>query len=190
MWKLIILGSLIAVPAAADTGASFAPEPSHVPKVCGDVSPLPDGARTVVPAFAASMSAASCIAEHEMNALTITDDDASIAALDVAVQPAIAMYDAVIAQGGPSQKIIALHAKGDLYISLAVRMRDTVPPMDRERHEILEDKLATWLTEADVAFERVVEIGHAHPIMVLTNPVISHDVGTARRAQRPGVAIR
>jgi hypothetical protein len=206
MRKLIISCLLVSsLPALADSGASLAPiDPVRVPAVCREVSPMPHDSRTVTTALAASLTAANCMAEMAMNTRIFIDTDGSIATIDGAMAPSVAMFDAIVAQGDPAEQIIALHAKGDLYTGLVVRMRNALPPAPtgtghtfevatsdwQLRHAILEDKLEPWLVKADRAFQTVAELGVDHPELVARNPVLLHDVRVAQRTRRLGVAAR
>lgn len=197
-----LVGLLVAASgsAVADTDVL-----GQVPLVCREVSPIPRSSRIVSTAFNASISTANCMAELGMNGLLVGNNDESIAALDAAVRPSIAMYDAIIVNGDPAYRIIAEQAKGDLYQALVVRMRNTIPrsptgssgdafeaAVDNWQwsHAALERKLEPWLMQADFCFDHIARLGDENPAIVARNPVLAHDVRTARNARRLGVASR
>ena len=165
---------------------------------------MPHDSRTVTTALSASLTAANCMAEMGMNALVFTDTEGSMASIEVEMAPSVAMLDAIVAQGDPAEQIAALHALGDLYTGLAVRMRNALPPAPsgrghafevatsdwRLRHARLEDKLEPWLLKADHAFDAVAELGVDHPQIVAKSPVLRHDVRVAQRTRHLGVASR
>jgi hypothetical protein len=203
LFSLLVAASGSAV---ADTGAALAPITlGQVPRQCREVSPIPRSSRVVSTAFNASISTANCMAELAMNKVVATNTDESIAALDAAVRPSIAMLDAIIVDGDPGYRIMAEYAKADLYQALAVRMRNTIPRSPtgltgeafeaavdgwQRSHADLEHKIEPWLVQSDLAYDHVARIGAQNPAIVALNPVLVHDVQIAHDVERPGVASR
>lgn len=133
------------------------------------------------------VSVASCMASIRLDALrSLGKPETAIPALANAVAPSIAMLDEVIAQGDARPQIIAEHAKGDLYVALAVRLRNTVPPVGPlsagpalkihdAAHAVLEPSAQAWVAAADQAFTQVEQIATIHPELD-RDPVIIHAV--------------
>lgn len=130
------------------------------------------GAANLGQALAARLSLASCLAEANTAKLELLDCAESVAELEAAVTPSLELLDGVIAAGDPTQAILAEHAKGELYTSLAVRMLATIPPATGDqasvalrdtRKEVLDSYLQPWREKALAAFERVVQLAKANP---------------------------
>lgn len=153
-----------------------------VPEAC---RPLARQAQTLNPttAMPARISLASCMSERAIAPLELCDCGASIEDINRAAAPAIALVDDVSAKAEPATKLLAEHAKGQLYAGFAVRMRATVPKLGTTtaqsesalrdiRAKTLEAQLTPWHEAAAVAFQRVVEIGKANP-QLTSNPAVA-----------------
>ena len=142
--------------------------------------------------LAQRISVASCMASIRLDALrSLGEPGAAIPALANAVAPSIAMLDEVIANGDAGRQIVAEHAKGDLYVGLAVRLRNTVPPIGPlttgpalkihdDAHDALEPSARAWVEAGGRAFTEVEHIASIHPELD-RDPVIHHavDLSTA-----------
>ena len=123
-------------------------------------------------ALEARVSFASCLASSRLDALALTPDvDASRAALEDAVAPAIASLDEVIAAGDPRARIIADHIKADLYVGMTVRLRNACVPLD----VAVDASADRWLALADQSFADVEQVATEHPEL-RTNPVVAYDI--------------
>lgn len=135
------------------------------------------GAPTAAIALAGRVSLASCMVEHAVAPISLCDCGESIAAVDKAAAPAIALIDEVISAAehlDPAGQLIATHAKGEIYAGFTVRLLATLPKPGAEageaeltlrdlRHQALDAQLAPWRATATTAFQRVVALAQAHP---------------------------
>ena len=110
------------------------------------------------------------------------------------------MLDGVIQNGDAGWKIIAQHAKGDLYVAMMVRMRNTIPPYGSSttasaladldlRHTMLEPRLDEWREHADASFAQVQDLASENPQFAFANPVVASAI-TSSQVTRTGVASR
>ena len=155
---LLTLSSIIASSALAladPTGIA----PGAVPPACASLASVPTDATGPVPSIAARISAASCAAEVKFNGLHLAPDDASIAALSDAAKPSVGWLDAAIQQNDPVMTPIAQKARADLFVSMAVRMRNSIAPITMQtvgpklaehdqQHAALEPKIKAWLDQS------------------------------------------
>jgi hypothetical protein len=144
---LIALALLVPATARAD---------DKVPPACAVVGTPPASAKIQPPAPAARIALAMCEAEGKFNALHLTPDDAGIAAITDAAAPSFAMLDAEVQRDDPFWSPIAQRARAALHVAMAVRMRNSVPPITAttstaelnqhdQAHTALEPKLKQWL---------------------------------------------
>lgn len=180
MHRFIVAASLSAllvgasvVSAAPVTVQGLSPLPRSLPERCTKVAYVPPSARIPGPELAAHVSVANCLAESAMNELALASDDASIAKLDQAVAPSLAILDNVIRVGDPYWKLIAEDAKRDIYAGMIVRERGTVPGTDVVARNELEPKLARWQSGAEDAIAAILELGHEHPALAQRDPMIA-----------------
>jgi hypothetical protein len=186
-----------------------APLPPRVQLAPIDVAALPVPCKPLVAkaqsptlsvALPARVSLASCIAEHAIAPLELCDCGASIAAIDAAAAPAIALLDDVVTNGDPASQAIAEHTEGQLYAGFVIRMMATLPalgPTATEaeialrdmRKQTLELQLAPWREAAMTSFQHVVEIARAHPELT-KNPVVATAVRDSERRLAAEVATR
>jgi hypothetical protein len=187
------LASLVFVtllaPAAFAQGTPAAPAPARAPRPATPSTNLPPidltliaekckpiakqaGVANLGQALTARISLASCLAEANTAKLELLDCAESVRELETAVTPSFELLDGVIAAGDPAQAILAEHAKGELYTSLAVRMLATIPPASADqasvalretRKEVLDAYLEPFRTKALASFERVIELAKANP---------------------------
>ena len=158
-----------------------------------DEGKVPPGCRTLegspAPTFqlqlARRISVATCMAGIQLDAAqrTLHDTGAAIEALGDAVSPSITLLDEVIQVGDPAAAIVAERAKGDLYIALAVRLRNTIPPIDPttvgialqkhdDAHAAIEPAVRPWIQAGDRAFLHATQLAQAHPELT-PNPVLT-----------------
>lgn len=108
--------------------------------------------------MSAKISLALCQAEGKFDALHLAPDDASIAAMNSAAAPSLQLLDEVIHAGDATFAPIATKAKSGLLVAMAVRMRNSIPPITAttvgpaltehdQAHAALEPKLASWLNQ-------------------------------------------
>ncbi len=119
---------------------------SNLPARCRALAVVPPSARISDPDFGAHVSVANCMAEEAMSGLALRPDVASIAALDAAAAPSLAVLDDVIEHGDAGWMLVAEEAKADLLFGMVVRMR--IVTGDSGDHEALDAMLAPWLNEA------------------------------------------
>jgi hypothetical protein len=148
-----------------DTGAAPAVstlppiDTSTVPAQCTPVAAVPADAKIPVPGLAAHIALATCGAEVRFGALRLTPDDASIKALSDAAKASFDLLDQVTAQADTTFTPLAAKARADLLVSMAVRMRNSIPPItmttvgqaliDHDKaHADLEPKIKPWLDQA------------------------------------------
>lgn len=124
-----------------------------------------------------------------MNDLKLTIDDASIARLDAAVAPAVALLDRVIQVGDPYWKLVAEDAKRDLYLGMIVRER-SIPGLDLVAHEALEAKLAPWQAQEEHAIVAMAKLGREHPGLAERDAVIAGVYQRIGEERVAGVAMR
>lgn len=147
--RFIILSALLFAPAIA----------SADPDTCKSVAAVPADATDAQLQLAAKISLANCDAEARFNALKLAPDDASMRALTDAAKPSLDLLDDVIRTGDPTMVPAAKQARADLFASMAVRMRDSIKPVDMnttgapladhdQAHAAIEAKIQPWLAEA------------------------------------------
>jgi hypothetical protein len=173
----ILLVSL--VPAAAAAQAPAPLDPASLPASCQQFATSPAPSARLQEA--AHISIASCLASERLDALQLGDDpEESRQQLAGAIATSIAMYDQVIAHGEPGSRIMAQHAKGDLYIGAAVRLRTSAPPIPpgsagpvvlAYRQAQIEPRVRPWIARADRAFAEVKELASEHPELA-RSPVV------------------
>lgn len=85
-----------------------------------------------------------CAAKVRIAALThLRDDDVSVLAVELAAAPTLAILDEVIATQARQWQVIALRLRGNLYIAMAVRMRQAGATSSR---------VSPWLARARRAY--------------------------------------
>jgi hypothetical protein len=141
---------------------------AEMPAACRTWADDATNARTEQLALGAKLSLANCVAVERLQALTLTGDDASMKALSEAVKPAIAVLDQIMQGSDPAYQIMAAQAKGDLYDSMVVRMRNT----GRD----LEPQLLPWSQAAAIAYSEAVRVAKAHPELINSNLVVASAV--------------
>jgi hypothetical protein len=142
---------------------------AEMPAACRTWADDVTSARTEQLALGAELSLANCVAADRFQALTLTGDDASMKALAEAVKPALAMLDQITQGSDPAYQIMAAQAKGDLYDSMVVRMRNT-------GRSDLEPQLLPWSQAAAVAYAEAVRVAKAHPELINSNLVVASAV--------------
>lgn len=199
-----------AQPPAASRGAqSPAPQAPMVQLAPIDLSVMPEACKPIAKralaaslsaAYAARISLASCMAEGALAPLKLCDCGESIAAIDKAVAPAIAILDDVIGNADPATQVIAEHTEGQLYVGFATRMLTTLPrpaPGASEaevalcdmRKQTLEAQLGPWREAAMTSFQHVVDVAKAHPELA-RNPVVATAVRDSQQRLAAEVAAR
>jgi hypothetical protein len=114
-----------------------------------------------------------------MNELVPAPDDASIARLNAAVAPSMALLDSVIGAGDPYWIIVAQDAKRGLYVGMLVRERASLRDADFHARDALEVKLAPWLTEASRATVAITQLGRSDPELAKRDPLVAGIVSRA-----------
>jgi len=174
-------------------------ELASVPEACRSLAKQAIAQR-VPAAFATRISLASCMADRAIEPLPLCDCGESIAAVDAAVAPAIAVLDDVIANADPATAMIAAHAEGQLYAGFATRLLATLPRPGPEASEAeaalhdvrkqgLDAQLAAWRDTAMSAFQRTVELAKAHPELA-NRPVVAAAVRDSEQQLAADVAQR
>ena len=161
-----------------------------VPARCSAVARIPRSARTADPAFAARISAATCMVDVALAGVPLRDDDDSIHAVDAATAPILATLDDVVAHGSPEWKAVALYMKSDLLFGFEARLRASIPAITPQtsleaaqaierRHTELERKLAPWDARARSAIEQVIGLARENPRLTSENPALAAMLGRA-----------
>jgi hypothetical protein len=126
-----------------------------------------------LPAVAARISTANCLASARMDLVSLTSPDLETAnELAFAVAPSIALLDNVISLNDPYWTILAEDAKRDTYRSMAMRMRRTVRPDDDLGQIRVDALVANWLSNVDLSTMRVVEIAEKNPELIQRDSVV------------------
>ncbi len=157
----VVLGSLLLGTSIAVAQPAAMPpiDPGSIPAQCQGVASVPADAKVATPALAARIALATCGAEVRFGQLKLTPDDAGVKALTDAVAPSFALLDDVIKANDAALSPIAAKAKSDLYVSMAVRLRNSIPPITMQTvgtalqehdqaHAALEPKIKPWLDAA------------------------------------------
>lgn len=145
--------------ALAQPAALPAIDAGSIPAACQGVASVPADAKTNTPALAARIALATCGAQARFATLKLTPDDAGVKALSDAAKPSVDLLDAVIAANDSTLSPIAQKAKADLFVSMAVRLRNSIPPVTMQTvgpqlqehdqaHAALEPKIKPWLDQA------------------------------------------
>ena len=122
----------------------------------------------------ARISLASCIADLELEKLSLDASSASVAAVRTATSYSLLLLESVVAVGSPVERAEALSAEADLYTGMVSRMRRTAPNLmwhttgkqlaqAQEEHRQLETAIAPWVRAAAAADDMVRKISRAHP---------------------------
>jgi hypothetical protein len=173
-------------PRTNDTQSSL-PAPAidvaSAPAACRSAGKLV-GSRDRNAAAAAKVSLAVCVANANLSPLTLVDAEASVREVDGATAASFAMLDEVARSGDPHWQIIALHAEGDLYATIAQRMMATVPAgpspsLHDTRVSLLQPLVQPWLDKSRAAFADVDRVAKAHP--ELRQQAIADAVNDSRR---------
>jgi hypothetical protein len=152
----LLVGSSLAV---AQPAALPAIDPGSIPAQCQSVATVPADAKIPTPALAARIALATCGAQARFGALKLTPDDAGVKAISDAAKPSFDLLDEVIKANDPTLSPIASKARSDLFVSMAVRMRNSIPPITMQTvgtaltehdqaHAALEPKIKPWLDQA------------------------------------------
>jgi hypothetical protein len=182
---------------AAPAAQPRTPQPALPPPAPLQLAPIDRGAvpepcrplaqQAVQPgaaALSARIALASCMVERAVAPIALCDCGESIAAIDDAIAPALALLDDVVGAAGPATQMVAEHTEGQIYRQLAARLTATLPALaagvsDDERalrdmrKQTLEAQLAPWHEAAMAAFQHVVELGKAHPDLARSPAVAS-----------------
>ena len=125
---------------------------SEVPFVCRDLGPIgretdPD-ARTF-----ARLTVTMCAVRERIEALDhLQNSDVSRLALDIAAAPTFAILDDIARSSSPAWRIVAHQLRGDLYVAMAVRLRNASGESNAQRSS---ERVADWLERAQHAYANV-----------------------------------
>lgn len=136
--------SMITTARAAPAPSPLTPLPTaELPTQCRTLAAVPPSARITGPDFAAHLSVANCLAEDAIHTVVPLADRASMASLELAMRPSLAILDDIIAHGDAHWRFLAEAAKADLYGGMVVDLRvsATTPALRAS----LEPELAPWL---------------------------------------------
>lgn len=171
--------------------SGLAPLPTNLSARCAPLAQVPASATIIEPRISAQVSVANCMAEEAMNQLSLAPTSASIAQLDAAVEPSVALFDNVInTVDDPYWKIVANDAKRDLYVGMIVRQRNSIRGPNMAARNALEPKLAAWQNKAASANAAVADAVRAHPDVASRDPVIASISARATTQPVPAVATR
>jgi hypothetical protein len=128
-------------------------EPGHIVEKRRDSNSDEDLARR--------LAMTSCAARERMNGLVhLRASDISRIALEVAVAPTLAELDEIERVGAPGWQILVEQLRGDLYMTMAVRLRSA--PSD-DTTEQTASHVTGWLMRAGRAYAAVRRIAAEHP---------------------------
>ncbi len=156
--------------AIADPGdehvAAYGLDPELVPPECRAVV---TGTR-----MAARISVADCMAQENLEKLSLDASESSVASVRNAVARSFELLDSVATVGTPTERVEALRAESDLYTGMVSRMRRTAPNLAwyttgkqlaeaQATHRAIEIAVAPWRDAARAADDTIVRISRAHP---------------------------
>lgn len=202
MRSSLLVALLAAVPAVAVAGpVTTVISPSSVDAPCRALLTVPVDARTLRPTTAATISAASCLADVRLRAVAMRPNLATAQAMEAAIQDSVGMLDAVIQTGDLEAKILAEHARADLYAGLAVRLASLAPPLGPTLAgyqlawrlvvvEQLDDLARPFRDRAATGFAEVARLGTEHPELLDRDPVLAQVVSDSRFQRSTGIARR
>ena len=160
-FMLALAGSLVlGTSLAAAQPAALPPiDAGSIPAACQGVATVPADAKIATPGLAARVALATCGANSRFSALKLTPDDAGIKAISDAAKPSFDLLDEVIKANDATLTPIAQKARADLLVSMAVRMRNSIPPITMQTvgaalqehdaaHAAIEPKIKPWLDQA------------------------------------------
>jgi hypothetical protein len=196
-------------PATATRPAPVVPPPPAIRLVPIDLATVPASCRTLanqaaapnVPAaLTARIALAGCLSDQAIAALSLCDCGESIAAVDTAVAPAIAILDDVIGNADPATQVLAEHAEGALYVSFSQKLLATLPKVGPDaseaetslremRRQTLDAQLAPWREAAMTSFQHVVEAVKAHGELS-ANPAVASAARDSEQQLAATVATR
>ncbi len=160
MRSFLVLVTVLGSAGTALADSSLPPiDAASIPGQCAAVAQVPPSATIPQPAIAARIALASCGAEVRFNALQLSPGEASIPALADAAKASLALLDAAIQQNDPTWTPIAQKARTDLFESMVVRARNSIPAITMQTvgaplaehdqlHAALEPKLKQWIDQA------------------------------------------
>lgn len=172
---------------------------TQVPAEC-----KPQAKQALAPSLSVALSAritlASCMADRAIASLKLCDCGDSIAAIDTAAKPAMAILDDAISNADPSIQVIAEHTEGTLYTGFVTRMLATLPAVapgasEAEatlrdmRKQTLDAQLAPWREAALASYQHVVDLAKAHPELA-TRPATATAVRDSQQRLAADVAAR
>lgn len=133
---------------------------SVVPVVCQPVEAADDVA-DLDTFLARRVDMTSCAARERMNALLhLQSTEVSRLALELAAAPTFDELDEIERVGSAKWQLVAEQTRGDLYISMAVRLRNA--PGDDESSRT-DPHVTGWLMRASRAYATVRRIAVEHP---------------------------
>lgn len=189
MRTLVVLALVFvtALPARAGN-RHVALDARSVPSACAALAWVPDDARIMTPTLEAYTSIASCIVRERTRAMKLAPDRDTMARLDFAIHPAIDLLDTAAEVGDLSQKIVALHAKADVYNGLIVRVRASAGTAVAASD--VDALVAAWRDASREANRDVLRLAESDPRLVENNPVLLAVVKDVRSGRALGVATR
>lgn len=196
---LVLLSSVAWAQAPGDTGRgpSKAPppapapppgpsllklEPDAIPDQCKPLAKEAE-ATSINRALSARISLSSCLADHKLKSIVLCDCEQSVQDINTATTLSLSLLDEVYTVGDPAMKILARQAKGDLFLGLAQRMQNAVPPpvnatpeateLRNTRLDMLAPLLIPWQDAAKASFKEVDIIAKANPQLAKNQAVLA-----------------
>lgn len=186
MRPVVFVGVLfvsLAMPAAANADRETPPL-----KDCEKlVEDIPDNPKDDRPLYAAAVSVATCVADNRLALLgELPDDLRSAVAIAEAAAPSLQLLDEVSKIADPEHRLRAHHARGNLWLAMAARMRKAVAPAPKpgttQRRADVERVIAPWLEQAASDFAEVREIAQSGQLT--TTPAITRVVRDSAKSLR------
>ncbi|MGE5180494.1 MAG: hypothetical protein ACM31C_00455 [Acidobacteriota bacterium] len=203
MRTLLVIPLILASTAARAEDITYTPfvEVRAVDAPCRAFAEVPPTATTLGPSYDAAISTASCMVSTRTRSLRVDATADSVAALDAAVAPALAILDRVIRVADTEHKLIAYYVKADILSGNTARLLATLPEISpqvtskevRERAALVRSADALtlrWRQRALASRREIVRLAGREPDIVVRNPIVARMVVETRLGPTAGVAAR
>jgi hypothetical protein len=199
--RIALIISLIGISSVARADTTPLLDARTIDAPCRTLAHVPHNERTSGPDYDAAISTANCIAMTRAQSLQLTPTPASVAALDAAVAPAVAILDRVIETGDAEHQLIAQYAKADLYKGNTARILAAVPqPSPQMTREEVANRDATvhaadtltqpWRQHALECRRAIARLVIANPELATQDRVLARMIADSRIVEAAGLASR
>lgn len=178
------------------TGSRLPVDAATLPRECRQFLEIPANALADWPFWAGRLSVAAC-RQGSIAIAPVTDPEklrGTIAALEHAVEPSVAIYKDAMANGPIQIRMLAAYWLGMTYTNVAIRARAAIPTggdimsdltlADRylTLHRTIEPLLANERALALAAFEEGVRLADSDPTRATGNQMMSNVTASVRAA--------